>query len=114
MCPDAAHQTRLCTRIQSRGRTLTLGALLRRLYRTSGHSLKKIAGDLGVTNTLRKWVHRAEAEGTPSNLLMQGEREELLRLRRENRVLKEEREILRKAAAFTSWCFALFAKETDR
>ena len=41
------------------------------------------------TNTLREWVRPAEAEGTPSKLLMQGEREELLRLRRENRVLKE-------------------------
>jgi transposase len=79
-----------------------------RLYRTSGRSLKKIASDRGVsTNTLREWVRRAEAEGTPSKLLMQGEREELLRLRRENRVLKEERGILRKAAAF-------FARETNR
>jgi transposase len=39
--------------------------------------------------------------------LSQDEREELLRLQRENRILREEREILKKAAAF-------FAQETNR
>lgn len=79
-----------------------------KLYRSSGHSLKSIASDLGVsTNSLRVWVRQAEAEDMPSNMLTTDERVELARLRRENRVLKEEREVLRKATAF-------FAKETDR
>ena len=79
-----------------------------RLYRSSGRSLKSIADDLGMsTNALRAWVRRAEADEGPSGKLSEDELTELKRLRREVRVLREEREILRKAAAF-------FAKETDR
>jgi transposase len=74
----------------------------------SGRSLQEVAGDLGMTaNSLREWVRRAEVEAGSQEGLTQDEREELSRLRRENRILKEEREILRKATAF-------FARESDR
>ncbi len=77
-----------------------------RLYQTSGKNLQEIATDLGVTtNSLRAWVRRSEVEQGKRMGVTQDEREELARLRRENRILKEEREILRKAAAF-------FARET--
>jgi len=50
---------------------------------------------------LREWVHRARADRTKGKTgLTTVEREELVRLRRENRVLQEERDILKKAAAF--------------
>jgi transposase len=72
-----------------------------RLYQTSGKSLQEIATDLGVTaNSLREWVRREEVEQGKRAGLTQDEREELQRLRRENRILKEEREILKKAATF--------------
>lgn len=77
-----------------------------RLYRTSGKSLQEVSNDLGMsTNSLREWVRRAEVNEGEREGLTADEREELRRLKRENRILKEEREILRKAAAF-------FAKET--
>ncbi len=79
-----------------------------RLYRTSAKSLREVSADLGMsTNSLREWVRRAEVNEGQREGLSDDEGEELKRLKRENRILKEEREILRKAAAF-------FAKETDR
>lgn len=76
-----------------------------RLVKDSGKPVSQIAKDLGVSyETLRQWVRQAEVDGGEREGLTTDERQELLRLRRENWVLREEREILKKAAAF-------FAKE---
>ena len=78
-----------------------------RLVLDEGKSVGAAARDLDLTeSSLRKWVEQARADagrGKPGALTT-AEREELSRLRRENRILQEEREILKKAAAF-------FAKE---
>ena len=69
---------------------------------------KQVAEDLGINvSVIRSWVRqeRIDRENGKSGELTTEERAELRRLRRENRVLREEREILKKAAAF-------FAKET--
>lgn len=71
-----------------------------RLCRTSDRSLKAVAADLGIsTNSLRGWVRRAEMDEATPEKLGEDETQELKRLRREVRVLREERDILRKAAA---------------
>jgi len=65
------------------------------------YPVAKIARDLDVSaETLRKWVNQAEIDAGERDGLTTLEREELSRLRRENRILREEREILKKAAAF--------------
>ena len=66
----------------------------------SPDSLAKIARDLGMSGgTLREWVLNAEHPAT-ADTLSESERTELLRLRRENRQLQIERDILKKATAF--------------
>jgi transposase len=78
-----------------------------RLARSSEKSIPVLAADLGVSSeALRHWLRQADADegrGQPGDLTTD-EREELRRLRREVKVLQQEREILRKAAAY-------FAKE---
>jgi transposase len=73
-----------------------------RLVLDEGKTVGAAARDLDLTETaLREWVKRAHADRTNGRTgLTTAEREELARLRKENRILREEREILKKAAAF--------------
>jgi transposase len=80
-----------------------------RLTRVGDRSVRQVAVDLDLTETaLREWVKRADADegkGSPETLTT-AEREELTRLRRENKRLQMERDILKAAATF-------FAKESE-
>jgi len=69
------------------------------LVRTRGLPRAQVARDLGVNvETLRLWVKQAEIDAGRRDGPTTDERAELTRLRRENAVLKEEREILKQAA----------------
>ncbi len=77
-------------------------------YHETGQSLAAIARNLGVSaSCLTKWVKQAEIDTGhgPAGAMTTEEKQELSRLRRENRELRMEREILKKATAF-------FAKES--
>ena len=61
----------------------------------------QIARELGVSdNALRSWVKQAQIDQGELDGLTTEEREELRRLRKENKVLRQEREILKKATVF--------------
>lgn len=79
-----------------------------RLLRAKARTPRQLAVELGCSEqTLRNWLRQdALDRGEREDGLSSAERAELVRLRRENRVLQQEKEILRKAAAF-------FARETD-
>ena len=74
----------------------------------SGRSVPDVAAELGVSQgSLRNWVKLDQLDRQErDDGLTSDEREELRRLRRENARLKQEREILKRAAAF-------FARETE-
>jgi transposase-like protein len=79
-----------------------------RLIRESGKTVAEIARDLDLSESaVRNWLTQAEVDEGRGGQgeLTTAERQELQRLRRENKQLQMEREILKKAAAF-------FAKES--
>lgn len=78
------------------------------LVRTSGKPIAEVCRDLGIgQSTLYRWLVQAEIDAGQRDGLSTAERNELARLRRELRVVQEERDILAKAIAF-------FSKETTR
>ena len=68
----------------------------------AGRSVESLAREFEpCTATIHGWIKQAEADdGERSNVLTSEERAELRRLRRENRQLRQERDILSKAAAW--------------
>jgi len=78
------------------------------LIRTSGKSVPQVCRDLDLAESVvRRWLAQSEIDEGRREGLTSAEREELSRLRKEVRVLREERDILKKAAAY-------FARETTR
>lgn len=78
-----------------------------RLLQSGERTVTELAGDLGVSDqTLRNWLRQAEVDAGRAEGLTSAEREELRRLRAEVKVLRAEREVLKKAAAF-------FARESE-
>jgi transposase len=76
------------------------------LVRQPGNSAASVARDLDLTETaVRAWVKQADINDGNHEGLTSAQLAELAQLRRENRVLREERDILRRATAF-------FARET--
>jgi transposase len=76
------------------------------LCRTSDKSITEVAGDLGLTvSAVRRWVAQADIDAGRRPGMTSEDHAELVQLRKENRVLREERDILKRATVF-------FAKET--
>ena len=80
-----------------------------RLLRSGERSPKQLALELGCSEqSLRNWLRQDQADrGEREDMLSSQERAKLRELERENKVLRPEREILKRAAAF-------FARETDK
>ncbi len=79
-----------------------------RLVREGGRSVSQVSRELGLVDSLvRYWMKQSvvDAGDGPAGALTSAEKEELSQLRREVKVMRMEREILRRAATF-------FAKES--
>ena len=76
------------------------------LVQTSGKSLAEVERDLGLTHGLLKhWVRDAKRDGAaafPGHGRLPANEDEVRRLRRENEILRQERDILKKAIAIFS------------
>jgi len=71
------------------------------LCRKGERTIPEVARDLDLTeSSVRRWVEQAEIDAGRKPGLTSSEHEELVRLRKENRVLREERDILKRATAF--------------
>jgi transposase len=93
-------------RRQRRSFTAEFKAEVIALVRQGERSLPAICRELDLSETaVRRWVGQAAVDAGERDGLTTEEREELRRLRREVRVLREERDILKRAATF-------FAMET--
>ena len=79
------------------------------ILRSGARTPAELARELGCTEqTLRNWLRQDAADrGERDDVLTSDERARLRELERENKVLRQEREILKRAAAF-------FARESDR
>lgn len=98
---DPKHKTRRQFGKQFKAETIAL-------IRTSGKTVPQVCRDLDLAESVvRRWLAQAQIDAGQRDGLTTAEHEEMLRLRREVRVLREERDILKKAAAF-------FARETTR
>lgn len=72
-----------------------------RLLRSSDRTAEQLAKELGCSpQSIRNWARQIDVDDGKAQGLTTPERDELRQLRRENRILTEEREILKKAAAF--------------
>ncbi len=71
------------------------------LCQKGDRSIAEVARDLDLTETsVRRWVAQAEVDAGRKPGITSGEQAEVARLRRENRVLREERDILKRAVSF--------------
>jgi len=71
------------------------------LCQKGDRSIAAVARDLDLTETaVRRWVAQADVDGGRKPGLTSNEQAEMARLRRENRVLREERDILKRAVSF--------------
>src|ERR1700687_1753355 len=101
VCVDPQHKTRRQFSKQFKAETVAL-------IRSSGKSVPQVCRDLDLAESVvRRWLAQAEIDEGRREGLTTAEREELTKLRKEVRVLREERDILKKAAAY-------FARETTR
>jgi transposase len=83
------------------GRSHAFKAEVVELCRKGDRSIGEVARDLDLTEaSVRRWVEQVEIDKGRRQGLTSDEREELARLRRENPVLREERDILKRATAF--------------
>ena len=78
------------------------------LIRRSGKSIAEVCREMGLPeSSVHRWLAQADIDSGQRDGLTTAEREELSRVRRELRVVREERDVLAKAIAF-------FTKDTTR